>query len=66
MQPEQYLDGQQDPMVEALRTAIRLSMLVNGNDRTKAAFDAVRRARLIGASDDQLSRAIETMGLRDD
>jgi hypothetical protein len=23
MQPEQYLDGQQDPMVEAIRTAIR-------------------------------------------
>jgi hypothetical protein len=41
-------------------------MLVNDNDRTKAAFDAVRRARLIGASDDQLTRAIETMGLRDD
>jgi hypothetical protein len=65
MQHEPYPDGQCDPKVGVIRAVIRES-LSRHNDRGKAAYDAVREARKLGASDAQLTQAIEDTGLRDD
>jgi hypothetical protein len=53
-----------DSTVGVLRAVISQSLAQYG-DRGKAAYDAVREARSLGATDTQLSQAIEDTGLRD-